>query len=67
MVVRDRIRRSSSLTENDPVSLILVQNYEGNSEGQVYFDDGKSHKYLSGDFSLKNIKLRNNMLTYRLD
>ena len=64
-VIRDRIRRSSTLMENDPFTLVVSQTVSGLASGEVYFDDGITHDYEKGEFSLKQVKLENNILTYR--
>ena len=51
--------------ENDPFTLVVSQTVSGLASGEVYFDDGITHDYEKGEFSLKQVKLENNILTYR--
>ena len=64
-VVRDRIRRSSTLMENDPVTLIIALDQARNAAGDVYFDDGITHDYQKGELSYKTVKFEQNRLNYR--
>lgn len=63
-VVRDRIRRSSTLMENDPVTLIIALDQARNAAGDVYFDDGITHDYQKGELSYKTVKFEQNRLNY---
>jgi len=65
--VRDRIRRSSTLMENDPVSLIIALDESSKSSGQVYFDDGITHDYQNNEFILANIESNLSQIQYSLD
>ncbi|ULT90933.1 hypothetical protein L3Y34_008908 [Caenorhabditis briggsae] len=45
-----RIRRSATLMRDDPLTLFVALNSEGNSKGEIYMDDGQTHDYQSGKF-----------------
>ena len=78
--MRDRIRRSrfifissltqiyhniSTLMENDPVTLVLALDDNGQAHGQLYFDDGITHDWESkNEFILGNLSLQNGAITY---
>ncbi|CAI5451399.1 unnamed protein product [Caenorhabditis angaria] len=40
-----RIRRAAPLMKDDPLTLFVALNSDGNAKGQVYLDDGKTHDY----------------------
>ena len=65
LIIRDRIRRSSTLMENDPVTMIIALGRNGEAQGDLYFDDGITHDYINGEFSYKNAKFENNLFNYR--
>ena len=78
--MRDRIRRSrsdlislflnlikktSTLMENDPVTLVLAVDDKGEAQGQLYFDDGITHDWESkNEFILGNLSLQNGAISY---
>lgn len=41
-----RVRRSSQLMQNDPITLIVALDSKGTASGNLYMDDGATHKYL---------------------
>nr|ATU82887.1 secreted Glucosidase-like protein [Pristhesancus plagipennis] len=41
-----RVRRSSALMQNDPITLIVALDSKGKASGHLYIDDGTTHKYL---------------------
>ncbi|CAL2045785.1 unnamed protein product [Caenorhabditis brenneri] len=45
-----RIRRSASLMKDDPLTLFVALDSDGNSKGEVYLDDGTTHEYQGGQF-----------------
>merc|ERR1719342_295801 len=66
--IRERIRRSSALMHEDPITLIVAPDKEGKASGSLYLDDGKSFEYQSGaklymQFTYDNGKLESKMLT----
>ena len=66
--IRERIRRSSALMHEDPITLIVAPDKEGKASGTLYLDDGKSFEYQSGaklymQFTYDNGKLESKMLT----
>ena len=66
--VRERIRRSSPLMREDPITLIVAPDREGRAEGRLYLDDGKSFDYKTGaslymEFSYSGGKLHSKMLS----
>ncbi|CAB1316098.1 unnamed protein product [Coregonus sp. 'balchen'] len=42
---KNRVRRSSSCMENDPYTLYVALDPEGNAEGEFYIDDGHTFKH----------------------
>jgi len=66
--VRERIRRSSALMHEDPITLIVAPDKEGKASGTLYLDDGKSFEYREGaklymQFTYDNGKLESKMIT----
>ena len=66
--VRERIRRSSALMHEDPITLIVAPDKEGKASGTLYLDDGKSFDYREGaklymQFTYDNGKLESKMIT----
>merc|ERR1712042_390836 len=45
---RERIRRSSALMHNDPITLVVAPDRQGMAKGTLYLDDGKSFDYKQG-------------------
>lgn len=46
LTIKDRIRRSASLTKYDPVTLLVALDYSGRTaNGTYYFDDGETLEY----------------------
>ncbi|EPX71283.1 glucosidase II Gls2 [Schizosaccharomyces octosporus yFS286] len=51
LVTRERIRRASELTINDPYTLyIAVSGKTGSARGELYMDDGTSFEYKKGAY-----------------
>uniref|UniRef100_A0A5S6QTV9 Glucosidase II subunit alpha n=1 Tax=Trichuris muris TaxID=70415 RepID=A0A5S6QTV9_TRIMR len=49
--IRDRIRRASSLSRHDPITLLIALNKEGTfANGTFYLDDGESFDYKNGKY-----------------
>uniref|UniRef100_A0A8C7ULH1 Neutral alpha-glucosidase AB n=1 Tax=Oncorhynchus mykiss TaxID=8022 RepID=A0A8C7ULH1_ONCMY len=42
---KNRVRRSSSCMENDPYTLYVALDSQGNAEGEIYIDDGHTFKH----------------------
>uniref|UniRef100_A0AC35TZI0 Cadherin domain-containing protein n=1 Tax=Rhabditophanes sp. KR3021 TaxID=114890 RepID=A0AC35TZI0_9BILA len=48
---RSRIRRSSKLMKDDPITLYIAADYAGNhANGSVYLDDGETYEYKTGEY-----------------
>lgn len=54
---KTRVRRSSSLTYNDPFTLVAALDNHGHAEGSLYADDYHSFSFLKGDFLLRRFTL----------
>lgn len=53
---RERLRRSSLLMANDPLTLTAALNSKGESRGEYYLDDGESFNYaIRGEFVHKQV------------
>ncbi|KAG2734879.1 hypothetical protein G9P44_002885 [Scheffersomyces stipitis] len=46
---KNRYRRSSKLMANDPYTLIVAPDSNGNANGKLYIDDGESFGYTKGE------------------
>jgi len=65
---RERVRRSSAVMHDDPVSLVVALDTQGRAKGRLYLDDGKSFEYREGvkvyvDFTWDNGRLEAKMLS----
>ncbi|KAF9182981.1 hypothetical protein BGZ51_004318 [Haplosporangium sp. Z 767] len=60
---RERPRRSSKAMENDPFTLVIALDSNGEATGRIYLDDGESFDYQTGDYILKEFKVANKVLT----
>uniref|UniRef100_A0A1B6GNL0 Glucosidase II subunit alpha n=2 Tax=Cuerna arida TaxID=1464854 RepID=A0A1B6GNL0_9HEMI len=61
---RFRVRRSSSLTHQDPYTLIVALGINGTAHGNLYIDDGETFQYLYNKQGLYlEFKFENNQLT----
>ncbi|CAB3397715.1 unnamed protein product [Caenorhabditis bovis] len=49
-----RIRRSAYLMKDDPLTLFVALDSDGNAKGEVYLDDGKTHSYRNDEFVRAN-------------
>jgi alpha 1,3-glucosidase len=47
---RERARRSSAAMENDPFTLVVAVDENGQAEGSLYLDDGSSFDYQQGQY-----------------
>ena len=64
---RQRLRRSTQLMKNDPLTLYVALNDEGKAKGEVYLDDGLSFDYRQGRYLLKEITFAGNRLSCSSD
>lgn len=48
--LRERVRRSSSLSKHDPYTLIVSMDIYGSGEGELYHDDFHTHNYRHGKY-----------------
>lgn len=60
---KERIRRSSGLTHNDPFTLIIALDSKGAASGKLYLDDGKSYEYRDGKYLEISLKFSGNKLS----
>ncbi|KRZ44730.1 Neutral alpha-glucosidase AB, partial [Trichinella pseudospiralis] len=52
--IKERMRRSSSLSHQDPFTLIMALNKDGTfANGTLYLDDGDSYEYKNGQYLYK--------------
>jgi alpha 1,3-glucosidase len=54
---RERRRRSTAQMAADPYTLKIALNPHGIARGTVYLDDGKTHAFKSGEYSLMSLKM----------
>lgn len=62
VVRKDRPRRSSAHMRNDPYTLLIAKDAEGNAAGSLYVDDGHSFAYTRGQYALRTFSLQSNEL-----
>jgi len=55
--LKQRVRRSSSLMLNDPYTLIIALDEEGEAEGEFYADDGHTLDYKNGKYIKSKISM----------
>jgi len=65
---RMRVRRSSVLMHNDPITLVIAPDKQGKATGTLYLDDGKSFDYQKGsklylEFTWDNGTLQSRLLS----
>ena len=61
---KERIRRSSALMANDPITLIIALDKNHQAKGSLYIDDGKSFNYKTkNEFVLIEFDFANDKLT----
>jgi alpha 1,3-glucosidase len=58
-----RVRRCSSLTANDPYTLIVALDDKKEAKGELYIDDGHSNDYLDGGFVVRKFQFDRNKFT----
>ncbi|XP_075556387.1 glucosidase 2 subunit alpha isoform X7 [Dermacentor variabilis] len=64
---KERIRRCSTLTKDDPYTLQVALPKEGKpAEGTLYIDDGATFDYKKGDLLFLKFKFVDNMLTSKI-
>lgn len=61
-----RIRRSSVAMKNDPYTLVVIADNEGQAEGTLYIDDEASFEYRHGKYLYLKLKLDGKKLTSTL-
>ncbi|CBY08906.1 unnamed protein product [Oikopleura dioica] len=61
---KERIRRSSTLMENDPITINIALDGERKAQGKLYFDDQITHDYEKGEFSYKDVSFDGKSLSY---
>lgn len=61
---QERLRRSSDLMKNDPYSIYIAVDSDGNASGQVYIDDGNTFSYTSGDYLLATLQFSKDRATF---
>ncbi|KAG0377053.1 hypothetical protein BGX24_006795 [Mortierella sp. AD032] len=62
---RERPRRSSKAMENDPFTLVIALDSNGEASGRLYLDDGESFNYEKGDYILREFKVSKGVLSSR--
>uniref|UniRef100_A0A3P8YJ94 Neutral alpha-glucosidase AB n=1 Tax=Esox lucius TaxID=8010 RepID=A0A3P8YJ94_ESOLU len=63
---KNRIRRSSSCMENDPFTLYVALDPQGNAEGELYVDDGHTFKHETDrQFIHRRLRFTSNTLSSR--
>jgi len=63
---KHRIRRSSVLMHNDPITLHVALDKNGEAEGTLYIDDGQSFEYREGKFIYIQFKYANGNLEAKM-
>ena len=64
---KERIRRSSTLMANDPITLVVALDADRKASGSLYIDDGKSFNYRrKQEFVLIEFDFANDKLTGHL-
>ena len=66
MPKRERIRRSSALMHNDPITLVVAPDRQGMAKGTLYLDDGKSFDYKQGSKLYMEITYDNGRLESKM-
>lgn len=62
---KERIRRSSALTHNDPYTLIVAVDRNGSASGTLYIDDGQSFDYRKKKYLYLSLEFKGNKLSSR--
>jgi len=55
--MKERIRRASSLMQNDPYTLVIALDEKGQAQGELYIDDGHSLDYRIGRYITSTITM----------
>lgn len=63
---RERVRRSSLLMHEDPITLYVALDRAGKARGTLYLDDGKSFEYKSGKSVYLELTFTNGKLESKL-
>jgi len=64
---KHRIRRSSALMHDDPITLHIAVNREGKARGSLYIDDGRTFDYKTGGKSIYvEFKFEDEVLTAKM-
>ncbi len=65
IVRQDRLRRSTVAMQNDPFTLLVALDVQGQAEGQLYWDDGLSFDYarVPGSFAYRSLRMSNGVLS----
>ncbi|OQV19919.1 Neutral alpha-glucosidase AB [Hypsibius exemplaris] len=63
---RFRVRRSSILAIEDPITLSIALNDEQIANGSLYLDDGITRNHLEGDYVFAKLELKDNLLKSRV-
>lgn len=61
--LRERVRRASSLTLQDPFTLIVALSVNGTASGNLYLDDGESYEYRKGKYVALDLVYENGALS----
>jgi len=61
--IKNRMRRSSTLMENDPYTLRIALDKNMQAYGDLYIDDGKSFNYRRGQYLYRTFSFDKNKLT----
>lgn len=61
--MQERARRSTAAAKNDPYTLLVVLDSEGQAAGDLYLDDGSSFAYKRGLFSHRLFSLKDGVLS----
>lgn len=60
---KERIRRTSSLMEGDPFTLLIALDENAQAKGFLYVDDGKSYRHEKGDYHYVDFSFAGSVLT----
>lgn len=60
-----RLRRSTELMVNDPYTLYIALDENGNAEGSLYNDDQHTFDYKSGMYAMSNFVMSGNSLNHK--
>ena len=63
--VRERLRRSSTATVADPITLYVAADEAGNAVGELYLDDTHSFDFQKGGYALQTVTLSGNTLSMK--